>query len=135
MLYNPAGYIQSVFSEITVDTSTTGDTNWHDLLTATIITSDTYVNIWAVASAEDSEYNSCKYQITVDTVAKRGWAIDYETIVYACGGVFYKMAVAAGTHTIKLQYGVTNSSDNNSILVVTHPTYESATLLVVETSF
>jgi hypothetical protein len=135
MLYNPAGYIQSVFSEITVDTSTTGDTNWHDLLTATIITSDTFINIWAAASGEDSGSYSCKFQITVDAVAKRGWAIDYQSIVYTCGGIFYKMAVAAGTHTVKLQYGVTNSGDDNSILVVTHPLYESATLLVVETSF
>lgn len=102
------GRRQSVFAEIAADTTTTS-ASFVDLLTANITTFSSILIIQASISASNSSALGANmdFQVLVDGVAKRGFAIRTPALSNAQlgAGLFYKMTgLTPGAHVVKLQW-------------------------------
>jgi hypothetical protein len=106
-LFPPPQLIQTVFSEISANTTTTSGT-FVDLLTVTLTTGPTQVEIYFTASASNNAFAgaSLQFQITIDAVAQRGCKVRSFTLNSAsCGAIFFRSGqLSIGSHTIKVQW-------------------------------
>jgi hypothetical protein len=131
----PAGsgnFVQSVFKELTVDTTTTSAT-FVTLLSQAITTTGGSLLIWFTNSSSASNNSSTLgYRLTVDGVVKRatGQRVAASNnpqsgaLVYKCSGL------SAGAHTVVIQWNTTVGT--GAIKPVTNPDYDHASLLITE---
>ena len=126
------GLVQEREIELQADTQTTS-TTWADLLTLSVTTTGGALLLYADISATTS-YSGASYslRVTVDGVAVKGAGVYPGTSsVPMCGSLTCKKTVAAGTHTVKLQWRV---SRNTLYCQPVSQDDEHATLLVEEVS-
>jgi len=121
---------QTVFSEISSDTTTTSAT-FVDLLTANITTTGGGLLIHAtVSSTSSGNSEDHHYQVLLDGTPKRGFLHWAKSEVAGSGAVvIYLTGVSAAAHTVKLQWRV--SGQTGQIRPVT-TIDEHASLLVQE---
>lgn len=102
-----ASALQSAFSEITVDTTTTS-TTFVDLLSVVVTTlAGTKLLIHASTSASNTGVNGeVRFRVTIDGTAVRGWSnVKTGAGQTASGGFTYrKTGLSAAAHTIKVQW-------------------------------
>jgi uncharacterized membrane protein len=128
------GLLQTQFAEVTANT-TTASTTFVDLLTVTLTTtagSALLINFGS-SSSNTTASRTNAFRVTVDGVAKRGAAARITTVSEAAGAVIVQKVtgLAAGSHTVKVQWRVTSSS-TAQIRPVASPDTEYAALLVKE---
>lgn len=125
-------YKQSKFAEVTADTTTTS-TTFVGLLSINITTDDGYLIIHSASSSSCSSANrQIFFQVLVDSVAKRGYAVRLSGANNAEGSaVVIRVPVTAGAHTVALQWRV--SASTGQVRPVSF-IEESASLLVEEVS-
>jgi hypothetical protein len=100
---------QTLFAQITVDTTTTSAA-FVDLLTQAItITAGSKVIINFTASANNSNVSLIQFQITIDGAAVRGASsrVSQNNTEVCCSIVYERLGLAAGAHTVKIQWRTT----------------------------
>ncbi len=106
-LFSPPQLIQTAFSEISANTTTTSG-SFVDLLTVTLTTGPTRVEIYFTTSASNNAFGgaSLQFQITIDGVAQRGCKLRGIALSTAsCAAIFFRSAqLSIGSHTIKVQW-------------------------------
>lgn len=127
----PARYVQSAFTEITVDSSTSSQT-YVTALTLTLTTGANKLNILSSISASFSQSQNTSYArfiIQVDGVTVCGTMIDFTSVLQGAARMSTSVDVAAGSHTITVRC----LSNNGKTLAFRPSTgYEHATLNVEE---
>jgi hypothetical protein len=102
----PESFAQSVYSEITTNTTTTS-TSYVNLLTNTITTGANKVIIIASISGLISATGfQIDWQITLNGTPVRGGSYRPSTTVSNSGALFYNGTIGQGAHTILLQWRV-----------------------------
>ena len=127
------GLLQSKFAEQTVDTSTTS-ASWIDLLSIPITTqANNLILHTSVSLLTTSSGAAFNIRLTIDGVAVRGAQMWPSSSNYALGiSIVARKLVAAGAHTVKLQWMVTTGTLR--CRPATNPDDEHASLLVEEVS-
>jgi hypothetical protein len=122
--------IQTAFTEITVDTTTTS-TSFTDLLSLTIVTDNNPVICHFSASADNTGVQDVDFQLVIDGVAQRGCALRVIAAGFGTSAelVDKSAALSIGSHTIKIQWQV--SGNTGQIRPATNID-EHASLLVEE---
>lgn len=135
---NPASVLkkwrQSVFAEISADTTTTS-TTWTDLLSLSITTEAGYIQCLASScfTMSNASGREMALRLVIDDVAQRACASMSDSTTY--GEIFsivFKKAVAAGAHTVKLQWKTSSATYTMRCRPVTAPDVEHCSLLVEE---
>jgi hypothetical protein len=129
-----AFFQQSVFGEVSVDTTTTS-TTFVDLITQNItISTNGIVLVWFSCGASNSgNNNQVIFQVTIDGVAKRGAATVAASGATDTGSAAIVLRVTgltAGTRTVKIQWRV--SAGTGRVRPATSPDTEHASLLLAE---
>ncbi len=125
---------QTVFSEVTSDT-TTSSTTFVDLLTSTITTvAGTKLVVLATFATSNSNSNAQQhFRLLVDGVVKRGCGLRYTNVPSESGSIAFVIAgLSSGSHTIKLQWRADASGGTVRIRPVAAPDDEHASLVVQE---
>jgi len=125
---------QTVFSEISTDT-TTSSTTFVDLLTATLTTvAGTKLIVIATFAVSNSNSNAQQhFRMTVDGIVKRGCGVRFVNNPSAAGSLALVVTgLSAGSHTIKLQWRADASGGTVQVRPVTAPDDEHASLVVQE---
>jgi len=123
-------YRKTDFAEIIADTTTTS-TSFVDLLTVAITTTaNGSLVIEAAASGDNASTAITKYRLTVDGVQVAAAAVQSGASIWNTAALMKKYAVAAGAHTVKLQWLV--SAGTGRIRPVTAPNSDYASLVVKE---
>jgi hypothetical protein len=139
-LFNPVIYKQTVFANVTTDTTTTS-TTFVDLISTTIVVSDVaflHIHATCCSSTADAIINRIhRFQVLVDgSLPVVGSAFGVAALALSLpvtgGIVVYTGALTAGSHTIKLQWKVSGST--GQVRPVTHTDDEHASLLICEVS-
>lgn len=127
----PARYVQSAFTEITVDSSTSSQT-YVTALTLTLTTGANRLNILSSVSASFSQSQSTSYArfiIQVDGVTVCGAMIDFTSVLQGACRLSASVPVTAGSHTVTLRC----LSNNGKTLAFRPSTgYEHASLILEE---
>lgn len=125
--------LQSIFSEVTVDT-TTASAAFVTLLSQNINTSDGYIYVNATFSSSNATNNQTNYfRITIDDVPIRGCGTRFASATTpGAGAILIKRPIAAGAHNIQLQWRVAGGTGR--IYPVTAPDAEHTSLLIQEMS-
>jgi hypothetical protein len=124
--------LQTAFSEITADTTTTS-ASFVDLLTVTLTTGANSLLIMAAANISNASANvNVQVRVTLDGVAQRG-SLTRSPSASGCQAVAItlKRTVSAGSHTIKVQW-LTASSTAQCRPITAAVDKEHASLLVQE---
>jgi hypothetical protein len=129
MLLVQSSIVQSNFSEITANTTTTS-TSLVTLKTTTLTTGAGYLNIYATFSTSNATAGSTNnFILNIDGSASNGSSV-LATDVADCGVIYKKIAVSAGSHTVILQWSV---SAGTGMVRPVNTIAEHASLLIVET--
>jgi len=138
-----AGIILQRVSAAQADDIQTSDTNFDDVpqcLVAITTTAGTSLLIWAAFSALNTVAGgTLEFRILVDGVSIGGCGMnmpDTFTQNRETGALIFVKSVAAGNHTVQLQWRVGTASgvQTGFIRPVTFPDQENATLLVMESN-
>ena len=123
--------IQSLFTNVTADTTTTSAT-FVDLLTQTITTGANSLELLFTISASTSSGNkNIGFQILIDGTVQRGGGLSTSSANSSISGVVsHKATVSAAAHTVKVQWLV--SGGTAAINVATTPAEYHASLWVKE---
>jgi len=126
----PDTFLNTVYKEISADTTTTSG-SFVDLLSVSITTGVNYILIFSsLCASMIGGSDEVNWQITVDSVAKRGGGNrTYANLPESTGWMIYRMAVTGAAHTVALQWRVTGS-DTAQVRVSTG--WEHAFLMVAE---
>jgi hypothetical protein len=127
------GLIGTGYIKKTTDGSTTS-TSWVDLLSLTYVSEGFDLDIWAALNVSISELATAYARITVDSVAQSGGAVYTDANPGSISLLARVTGLAAGTHTIKLQWKSSNSERSVRCRPSSVPDSESASLLVNEVS-
>ena len=125
---------QSIYQQLAVDTTTTSGA-FVDLLTQAITTTaGGFLNAFFSVSASNVSGDQLSFRLLVDGVAVQGTACKIPTSgTTANAMLLYKASIAAGAHTIKVQW-LTSGGNTARIRPVAAPSTEHASLLLTETS-
>jgi hypothetical protein len=110
----PQTFLQSVWSEISVDT-TTNSTTLVDLISASITTGANQLLIWFSASLSMSVSGlgyRTRYSLQLDGVALRGFMAHPVggSVSYCVPYVYKKTGITAAAHTVKVQWCVVGAT-------------------------
>jgi len=135
-LFNPSSaerLVQTAFTEVTSDTTTTS-TTFVDLLSITITTGTNNLLIYVSHSfGNTSAFGAQVFvRLVLDGAAVRGAADQASSTFASSGAIASKKAVTAGSHTIKVQWRVGGST--GQCRPVAAPDSEHCALLVIEES-
>jgi len=134
-LVNTTRLVQTAFTELTSDTTTTS-TSFVDLLTITVTTGANAVILHFSVAANNSSIfaqHQQYFRLLVDGAATRGCSMrSVNTNHAASGGIVYKTSVlTAGSHTFKIQWRTNSALATAQIRPASEPT-EHASLILEE---
>jgi hypothetical protein len=123
--------VQSIFKDVTADTTTTSST-YVDLLTQAITTGANFLEFTLTFSATNSTGNkSIDFQILLDAVVVHGGGINVSSAGSSVSGaVSHKAAITAAAHTVKVQWKTTGGTA--SINATTTPGSYHCSLFIKE---
>ena len=128
-------YRQSVFAEISADTTTTSS-SFVDLLTANITTTasgNVLLIHFDVCGDNTGTNNDVHFRITIDGVAKRSAAMDIDISGSTqCAAITYRATTTTGSHTVKAQWRSPSGGSTSRIRPVADVDSHHASLLVEE---
>lgn len=127
-----ASVLQSLHTEVTVDTTTTS-TSFVDLLTITVNKkrADSVLLIWANHGGDNSGANTQFGRLTINGTAIYGFGYQVAGAKPNSGGCHERRTgLAAGNHTIKLQWRVDGGTGR--IRPITSPDFGFANLTIIE---
>lgn len=109
LLLADSNLIQTIFSEIKTDTSTTS-TTYVSLMTTSITTTDLSKLIIQISTSCSTSVAGdwCEFELLIDGVVKRGFYV-YSNVINGAssGGIVYRFGpLIAGAHTVQIQWHV-----------------------------